>query len=76
MDYKVCGQNALRGACGLGLVCAGYDIARGNTESRVGKLVLAPGTEKKVTWQRGLAGGAVALSGALLAFGRIPFLSR
>lgn len=52
-------SKVMRGACGVVLVCAGCGIA-------TGRLLSPQGTEKKVTWQRGLAGGAIALTGVAL----------
>lgn len=78
-DYKPYVQHVQTAATvgtGIGLVKAGFDIARGNTSSYVGSLVLPKGTRKEVSWQRGLIGGALAVTGAALAFGQIPFPSK
>lgn len=62
-----------RMAAGTGLVMAACDIARGDTKSYVGKLVLPKGTKKEVTWQRGLIGAGLAVTGLAVAWGENPF---
>ena len=75
--YKGHAVVAAQVGAGFGLVKAGLDIATGNTNSVVGKLVLPNGTKQEVSWKRGLVGGALAVTGVFVVIGgKIPFPSK
>jgi hypothetical protein len=70
MDYKVCVDGAARVAVGAGLAYAGYTVAKGKTDSRLGAMILPKGTEKKVTWQRAAIGSALVCAGVFSALSK------